>query len=115
MVVYAPSAAWWRCQRKWEIMKGTCDYLDALRDHFGVKSDYAIAKKLDVSTGSLGNWRAGRSTFSDEIAFQVADILGLPRSQVYLAIQAERAAKAHNTPLYDALADALQKLGGMAA
>lgn len=95
-------------------MKCTIDYLDALRAHFGVTSDYALAKKLGVSTGCIGNYRNGRSTFSDEMAFRIADVLGMHRGAVWLDIQAERAIKAHNAPLSAALTE-LRHLGGIAA
>lgn len=94
---------------------GTCDYLDALRTRLGLTSDYALAKQLGVTHSALSNYRRGRSAFSDDMTLKVADLLERPRAEVYLTIQAERARKAHNEPVALVLADALRRLGGMAA
>lgn len=94
---------------------GTCDYLDAVGEKYGIQSDYGLAQKLGVSKQAVGNYRHGKSAFSDDIAFRVADLLNRPRAEVYLTIQAERARKAHNEPVALVLADALRRLGGMAA
>lgn len=96
-------------------MNTTCDFLDALRVRYGISSDYALAKFLQCTQSSVTHYRHKRSALSDEMALKVADLLDLPRAEVYLSIQAERAAKQQNGPVFDALTDALRRLGGIAA
>ena len=96
-------------------MKGTIQYLDALSNHLGVNSDYALAQALGITRFTVSKYRRGVSGFSDDVALRVADLLNRPRGEVIIAIQAERARHSHNLPVADALADYLSKLGGMAA
>lgn len=96
-------------------MNTTCDYLDALRVRYGISSDYALAKFLKTTHSSVSHYRTGKTALSDDMTMKVADLLDLPRAEVYLSIQAERAAKQKNAPVFDALSDALRRLGGIAA
>lgn len=40
-------------------MSATTDLLDSWKTAQGIESDYAAAKKLDVSRATISNWRAG--------------------------------------------------------
>lgn len=71
-------------------MKTTNDYLDDIKALYGLPSDYAIAKKLDVMTSNIANYRAGRSRFDDFMALKVAELLGIETMEVIAAVNAER-------------------------
>lgn len=53
-------------------------------------SDYALAKRLKVTTSRFGNWRAGRSLPDTGIAVQLAEICELDELKVIADIELER-------------------------
>lgn len=67
------------------------EYLDALRIKLEVNSDYALQKPLGLSKQRLSNYRKNKDFFSDEVAFIVADLLGMNRGLVVLDMHRERA------------------------
>lgn len=83
-------------------MKTTRDYIAALRGMDGVSSFADIARLLHVTPETVARYKKG-STFDDDIAIRVADTLGIPRHEVYLSIQAERAANNHKSEVFDVL------------
>lgn len=68
----------------------TVDYLDALQDHFGVSSDYALKDLTGWSKSTISNYRNGKQFFCDDHAEQVADWLGIHRGAVLGDVHAER-------------------------
>lgn len=68
----------------------TTDYLDALRAHYDLPSDYALAKKWGVSRQFISNYRSGRHTFDDSNAIKVANWLNIDPAIVLADMHAER-------------------------
>lgn len=56
--------------------------LDKLKNQLELTSDYQLAKVLDVGTSRISNYRNGRSVLDWEIAFKIADLLGLDDQDV---------------------------------
>ncbi len=67
----------------------TLDLLNRLRIEKQLVSDRQVAKYLDISQASVQKWRNG-GTMSDEMASEIAEMLGLDVDLVLLAIIAER-------------------------
>ncbi|EQB0494824.1 helix-turn-helix domain-containing protein [Vibrio mimicus] len=67
----------------------TLDLLNRLRIEKQLVSDRQVAKYLDISQASVQKWRNG-GTMSDEMACEIAEMLGLDVDLVLLAIIAER-------------------------
>ncbi|AIW16297.1 hypothetical protein VITU102760_12150 [Vibrio tubiashii] len=67
----------------------TLDLLNRLRVEKQLDSDRQVARFLGLSQPSVQKWRHG-GTMSDDIACEVAEILGLDADLVLLAIIAER-------------------------
>ncbi len=86
--------------------------LDAVKNEHAIKSDYALAKRLNVNQTTVSNYRAGRTQMDEVIACRVADLLNKPRGTVLAALAVERA---KTEEVKSALAENLRKLGGMAA
>ena len=68
----------------------TADYLEILKRHFNVDTDYKLAKKMGTAPGVISNYRLGKTRFDDFMCAQVADILGVPVIKVIAHIQLER-------------------------
>ena len=51
------------------------DLLNAAKTKLDLKSDYALAKRLDTSTSRIGHWRTGQRTPDEQACFQLAEIL----------------------------------------
>lgn len=69
----------------------TPEYLDAVKRHLGIASDYALAKKLGFSQSAMSSYRTGRRVFDDDAALTVAQALGVNPLSVIAAANAERA------------------------
>ena len=67
----------------------TVELLNRLRVEKQLLSDRQVAKYLDISQAAVQNWRTG-GTMSDDIACEIADMLGLDVDLTLLAIIAER-------------------------
>jgi hypothetical protein len=75
-------------------MHTTNQILDALAAKLGGVSDYRLAKVLNASgTATIGNWRHGRSSLSQDYALKVADLLGWHPEYVVACVERERAEK----------------------
>ena len=62
-------------------------------------SDYALAKKLAISTNTVSSWRNRGSIPNDEILEKLAELSGIPLEKVIYAAYAD---KIHN-PMVAAL------------
>ncbi|WP_322400355.1 DUF3693 domain-containing protein [Massilia luteola] len=69
----------------------THEYLDAVKRHLGIASDYALAKKLGFSQSAMSSYRTGRRVLDDDAALTVAEALGINPLVVIAAANAERA------------------------
>ncbi|WP_367989822.1 hypothetical protein AB2S62_21675 [Vibrio sp. NTOU-M3] len=67
----------------------TLDLLNQLRVEKQLLSDRHVARYLEINNSTVNKWRNG-GTMSDEMACEVADILGLDVEFTMLAIIAER-------------------------
>ncbi|EGQ9634890.1 hypothetical protein QTU67_001678 [Vibrio cholerae] len=67
----------------------TLDLLNRLRVEKQLLSDRHVARFLDINHATVNKWRKG-GTMSEELACEVADLLGLDVDLVLLAIIAER-------------------------
>ncbi|CAD9228386.1 Helix-turn-helix protein [Burkholderia cenocepacia] len=72
-------------------MKTTIEWLDALKAHLDLPSDYAAAKLLGVTRSAVSHYRTGRTTFDDSTAIRVAELLGVDPAEVFASMQYERA------------------------
>jgi ribosome-binding protein aMBF1 (putative translation factor) len=68
----------------------TLEYLDAAKAKLGIASDYALAKKLNMTTTAISNYRVGRSRMDDDVALKVAKILEIDPLEVIAAANVER-------------------------
>jgi transcriptional regulator with XRE-family HTH domain len=57
------------------MMNYTNALLNRVKAMYNLTSDYQLAKKLDVSTGRIGNYRSGRSVIDWDMAFVLCDLL----------------------------------------
>ena len=69
----------------------TAQYLDAVMARHDLKTDYAVAKALKIRPSTVYGYREGRSVPDDEVAFKIAELLGLHPGLVILDMHRERA------------------------
>lgn len=72
----------------------TTDFMDALKAAYSLPSDYALAKKLSVTTSCITNYRLKRSFMDDSMALKIAYLLDLEPLQVIACAQIERTERA---------------------
>lgn len=68
----------------------TIEILDRIKAEYSLTSDYQLAKKLNISTSRVGNYRSGRSSMDDELILKVEDLLDMPEGALLLEMQASR-------------------------
>ncbi len=93
----------------------TVEFLDALKRQHSIESDYGVSKLLGITRQRLSNYRSGRDFFGDEIASQVAQMLGLDPGYVMACAHAERAATAEIRAVWESVAAKLAGVGAVAA
>lgn len=64
--------------------------LDRVAEKIGKSSDYALAKALSAPQQRLSNYRHGRTQMDDDVAMQVAEILGDDPAVILAELHAER-------------------------
>lgn len=79
----------------------TTDFLDAVMAQYGLKNESELARKLGVSTGAIGNYRAKRSFLSDEMALKVAHLLDVEPLIILACVNAERNLKSGAPEVFD--------------
>lgn len=77
-------------------MDTTESLLDQLKIKLNLRSDYALAKHLNVTGVTMLRWREGKG-MSDVNALRVADLLKLPRAYVLACMHAQGAEKNTDT------------------
>lgn len=82
------------------------EYLDALRAHLRLPSDYAVAKALNTTRATVSTYRTGRHTFDDATALRVAELLGIDPRKVIADMHAERAKDAKVRAFWQQIASA---------
>lgn len=93
-------------------MQTTIEILDALKQHQGGVSDYAIAKTLGVTRGAVSIWRNGKGYFDDSTAIRVAELLKIDPAIIIASVHAERSKSEKEKAVWREI---LEKLGGVAA
>ena len=93
-------------------MRTTCDFLDAVKARYNLPSDYALAKKLDMTTQMVSQYRKGKDFLSDSRAIQIANLLEIDSGIVAAAIHEERAKTEQEKAMWRGM---LERLGGIAA
>lgn len=93
-------------------MKTTADFLDDLKAKHGITSDYALAKLLGMRRQQVSRYRTGTSTFDDETAIKIAELLEVNQGYVMASMRAQLAKEAH---VRNAWEKAAKALGGIAA
>ena len=93
-------------------MNITPQLIDQLKEKHGLRSDYAVAKMLGISTQRLSNYRTGRNRFDDLMAYKVAELLELDPAEVIAQINMERAKRPEERKAWKEI---LERLGSAAA
>ncbi|OLQ71223.1 transcriptional regulator [Photobacterium proteolyticum] len=63
-------------------MTYTIELLEKVKAKYDLGSDYQLAKKLGVSSARVSNWMKRKNAMDWEVAFQVADLLGIDDQKV---------------------------------
>jgi hypothetical protein len=71
-------------------MKTTVEFLEEIKAKYGLKSNYALAKKMGQTDTGVARWMHRKGSFSDETCLQVADLLDIDPAYVMACIHAER-------------------------
>lgn len=72
-------------------MKTTADYIDELREKFGVDSDFSAMSKLGVKhRQQVSQWRQHHGAFGEELSLKVAEELEIDPAEVLLAMEIQR-------------------------
>lgn len=93
----------------------TNQYLDAIKAHHALGSDYSLAKVLRVPTQTVSNWRTGARNPDALLCFRIADALGINPAQVVADVECERAEKRGQPDQAATWRAWLDRLGGVAA
>ena len=72
-------------------MKTSMEWLDAAKLKAGIKSDYALAKRLGESPNRISNYRTGTSRIGDDVAVKLAAMLEIDPLAILASTHAERA------------------------
>ncbi len=66
------------------------EWIDRVKDHCGIQSDYAAAKALGITKSTISIYRSRGSTLDENAAISVAKTLGISPAGVVLDQAAER-------------------------
>ncbi|OUL80467.1 hypothetical protein CA601_09820 [Paraburkholderia hospita] len=72
-------------------MPTTVEYLDAVKDKLGLRSDNSASKVLGITRCTVSRYRRRECAFDDEVCFAVAMILDINPFEVVIAAHLERA------------------------
>jgi transcriptional regulator with XRE-family HTH domain len=81
-------------------------YLDALKAHLNLSSDYQLAKALGCVQSRLSGYRNDSRTFDDAMAARVAELLGIDPLRVLADMAAERSKNPEVKALWQKIATA---------
>ena len=90
----------------------TVDYLDAVKKHRSLPSDYALANLLGVTRQSISGWRSGRSLPDPLFAARIGEELGIDPLLVIADIESEKAIKGHHANIAEGWKKFTQRVGG---
>lgn len=66
------------------------EYLALAKEHLNIKSDYALAQRLDVTRQMISKLQSGKIVLSDEMAVKIAMIVDKHPAIVLADVHAER-------------------------
>lgn len=69
----------------------TTDYINAVKAKTDTGTDYAASKLLGVTRSAMSKYKLRGTTFNEDVALKVAEILDIDPAQVLLTAYAERA------------------------
>lgn len=72
-------------------MSGMTGYIEQLKDRYGLKSDYALARKLGITQPEANLLRRGRKIPKPELCIKMATLLGKNPVELLLVAQKEKA------------------------
>jgi hypothetical protein len=87
----------------------TQEYLDAVKAKLELPSDYALAKRLEVTSSAISAFRVGKAHLGDDTALKVAEILGRDPIEVIAAAHAERAKNPEVQQVWEQLLEKISK------
>jgi len=87
----------------------TLEYLDATKARLGLPSDYALAKRLEVTKETVSQLRSGKMQISDAMARKISEILGVSPIEVLIAKNAEKAKDPEIQAGWNALLEKISK------
>ena len=68
----------------------TREYLRQVKRKLEITSDYALAKRLQVSKSAISNYQNGTTAFSDSVCQKVAEILEIDPALVVSFVEVDR-------------------------
>lgn len=71
-------------------MKTTIDYINEAMQQLDLQNDFALAKKLNLGSGTITNYRKGKRIVDDYTAAKIAELLRIPAIEVIAAANQER-------------------------
>src|SRR5690554_3141644 len=77
-------------------MKTLNDYLNAYVSRLGITSDYQLSKALCVSRQAVSKYRNNLATPESDVAWRIADGLGIDPAEVIAAAEIARAERTHH-------------------
>ena len=93
-------------------MNTTNDYLNAVKAKTGAPSDYALAKKLELTRSAISKYRNLNTGFDNLTALKVASILEIDPMIVISSVSLEKAKTPTEKQLWKTV---FERLGGVAA
>lgn len=89
----------------------TTDLMDAVKETKGIRSDYALAKRLGVLPQTISNYRHGRTQMADEIAVAMASMIDRPPAPILAQLAADRAKNPEVAKIWKEAARVLARSG----
>ena len=71
-------------------MNDTNFYINEIKRVQGVKSDYAVAKLLNVRRQAMTEYKNGRATFDSDMALKVAKLTGRDAAEILPNMKAQK-------------------------
>jgi plasmid maintenance system antidote protein VapI len=89
----------------------TTDLIDAVKEAKGIRSDYALAKRLGVLPQTISNYRHGRTQMADEIAVAMATMIDRAPAPILAQLAADRAKSPEVAKIWREAAKSLARTG----
>lgn len=93
----------------------TAEILDLAKTRLGISSDYALSKKLGVTTQAVSGWRSGARLPDSLTALRLGELVSNSPASVLADIERERAERAGRQDQASAWREWAEKLAGTAA